>query len=62
MVFKENKKKILGIEPEKNNRIKKLSLGLHTMPKTETGHFQKWLVLALLIFVFIVLLVLFFIQ
>ena len=28
----------------------KLSLNLHTMPQTSTGHFKKWLVLALLVF------------
>lgn len=26
-----------------------LSLGLHTMPKTGGSHFQKWLLLALLV-------------
>ena len=36
----------------------KLSLGLHTMPQTATGHFKKWLVLALLIFGVIILLAL----
>ncbi len=37
---------------------KKISLDLHTMPKTETGHFQKWLVLGFLVFILIILLVL----
>lgn len=41
-------------------QAQKISLNLHTMPKTETGHFQKWLVLALLIFILIILGVLFF--
>ena len=27
-----------------------LSLSLHTMPQTSTGHFKKWLVLGLIIF------------
>jgi hypothetical protein len=39
-----------------------LSLGLHTMPKTETGHFQKWLVLGLAIFVLIILTIVFIIN
>jgi len=47
------------LEQTKNNP-KRLSLGLHTMPKTETGHFQKWLILAFLIFVLIILSILFF--
>lgn len=61
MNFRERGKK--NFEGEINQRKaspKKLSLDLHTMPKTETGHFQKWLVLALLIFVLIVLGLLFF--
>jgi len=27
-----------------------ISLNLHTMPQTATGHFKKWLVLSLIIF------------
>jgi hypothetical protein len=50
-----------GINLFKKKQPKRLSLNLHTMPKTETGHFQKWLVLGFLIFVLIILLVLFFI-
>jgi hypothetical protein len=30
--------------------LPRLSLSLHTMPQTSTGHFQKWLVLGLIIF------------
>lgn len=37
----------------------RLSLDIHTMPKTETGHFQKWLVLSFLVFVLIILTILF---
>jgi hypothetical protein len=39
--------------------LPRLSLDLHTMPKTETGHFQKWLVLGLAIFILIILAVIF---
>ncbi|MFA5753754.1 MAG: hypothetical protein WC905_00110 [Patescibacteria group bacterium] len=30
--------------------LPRLSLSLHTMPQTSTGHFKKWLVLGLIIF------------
>jgi hypothetical protein len=39
--------------------LPKLSIELHTMPKPETGHFKKWLVLGLAAFVLIILMVLF---
>lgn len=39
--------------------LPKLSLELHTMPKPETGHFKKWLVLGVLAFALIVLMILF---
>lgn len=42
------------------DKPKKLSLSLHIMPKTENSHFQKWLILAFLIFVLIILALLFF--
>ncbi len=48
---------ILGLDKGKRLRRQpgtppksKLSLNLHTMPQTSTGHFKKWLVLALLVF------------
>lgn len=61
MLFRQDKKKKLdsGLNSKKSNPSR-LSLDLHTMPKTETGHFQKWLVLAGLIFVLIILVILFF--
>jgi len=62
MFFKQDKEK--NINPGLNSNKSKpsnLSLDLHTMPKTETGHFQKWLVLAGLIFILMILMVLFFI-
>lgn len=39
--------------------LPKLSIELHTMPKPETGHFKKWLVLGVLAFALIVLVILF---
>jgi len=33
--------------------LPRLSLGLHIMPKTETGNFRTWLILGLAIFVLI---------
>lgn len=58
MDFSQDKK----VAQEKLNPVKrtlpKLSIGLHTMPKTETGHFQKWLVLGLAAFVLIVIVIL----
>jgi len=64
MLFKQDGKKTFGLglnsKTSKKSSPNRLSLDLHTMPKTETGHFQKWLVLAGLIFVLIILAVLFF--
>jgi len=51
-----NSKKRINLFEKK--QPKKISLDLHTMPKTETGHFQKWLVLGFLVFILIILLVL----
>ncbi len=61
MLFKQDEKKTFNHDV-KNKKInaRRLSLDLHIMPKTETGHFQKWLVLAGLIFVLIILMVLIF--
>ncbi len=61
MNFRERGKKIFegGVNQGKANP-KRLSLNLHTMPKTETGHFQKWLFLAVLIFILIIIGVLLF--
>lgn len=56
---KENSRHRINLFEKKETA--KLSLDLHTMPKTETGHFQKWLVLGFLIFVLIIIAVLFFI-
>lgn len=36
-----------------------LSLNIHIMPKTETGHFKKWLVLSFLVFILIIIGILF---
>jgi hypothetical protein len=48
---------ILGNAPKRPN----LSLNLHTMPQTVTGHWKKWLVLGFLILgVFAVVSVLFY--
>ncbi|MBN2854007.1 hypothetical protein JXK06_00515 [Patescibacteria group bacterium] len=63
MLFKQDgkKKNSLGASNKKHSLSpSRLSLDLHTMPKTETGHFHKWLILAGLIFVLIILTVLFF--
>lgn len=38
---------------------KKMSLNIHIMPKTETSHFQKWLVLSFLVFILIIIGILF---
>jgi len=42
-------------------KFPRLSLSLHTMPQTSTGHFKKWLVLGILTFglIIIVALILF---
>ncbi len=62
MLFKQDGKKKIGSGSSDHKKSpNRLSLDLHTMPKTETGHFQKWLFLAGLIFVLIILVILFFI-
>lgn len=54
------------IEEKENNQApvakkkpKHMSLDIHIMPKTETGHFKKWLVLSFLVFILIIIGILF---
>lgn len=62
MEFNQNKKISTAFKNvSEERRIPKISLGLHVMPKTETGHFRQWLVLGLTAFVLIVVIILIFI-
>ena len=61
MNFKKDKNNI-SIGRKTKTAPKRLSLGLHIMPKTEHRYFQKWLLLAVLIFALMVLLVLFILK
>lgn len=59
MALKEENKSFRDSVKASKKQPIRLSLDIHTMPKTETGHFQKWLVLSFLVFILIILGILF---